>query len=66
MPEGSILTIYTVSGELVFNAEETGFRIEWDGRTRGGKMVSSGVYYYVIRRGTVVLLKGALIITHQY
>jgi hypothetical protein len=63
MPEGSVLAIYSVSGETVFSAGEIGFRAEWDGRTSGGKMVSPGIYYYVIRRGNVVLLKGVLIVS---
>lgn len=64
MPEGSVLTIYSVSGEKVWNEGETGFRAEWDGRTKGGRMVASGVYYYVVRRGTEALLKGVLMIDY--
>lgn len=63
MPEGSTLTIYSISGETVFNASEMGFRAEWDGRTKGGKFAASGIYYYVIRRGNAVLLKGILILS---
>jgi hypothetical protein len=62
MPEGTALTIYSVSGESVFDAEENGYRVEWDGRTKGGKIASPGVYYYVVRRGKTVLLKGVLLI----
>jgi hypothetical protein len=63
MPEGSTLAIYSISGERVFNASEMGFRVEWDGRTKGGKFAAPGIYYYVIRRGNAVLLKGVLILS---
>jgi hypothetical protein len=62
MPEGSTLDIYTVSGERVFHAPEVGYRVEWDGRTEGGKSVASGLYYYFIRRQSELLAKGILII----
>jgi hypothetical protein len=63
MPEGSSLAIFTVSGEKVFDGVESGYRLEWDGRAGNGKLVSSGIYYYVVRQGTVILGKGVLIIS---
>ena len=62
MPAGSVLTIYTVSGELVFRAQENGFRVEWDGRTSGGKPIAAGVYYALVRLGQEDLLKTVLIV----
>jgi hypothetical protein len=65
MPEGSIFAIYTVSGEKVFEIVESGFRAEWDGKTKGGKSVAPGVYYYLVRRSQETLLKGILIIKNS-
>jgi len=62
MPTGSRLLIFTVSGEKVFEAEEMGFRVEWDGQTDKGGRASPGIYYYCIRREQETLLKGVLII----
>jgi hypothetical protein len=62
MPSGSRLAIFTVSGEKVFEAGETGFRVEWDGRTNQSSRVSPGIYYYCVRREQETLLKGVLII----
>lgn len=64
MPEGSTLTIYTVSGETVFTAGERGLRAEWDGRTLGGRGAAPGVYYYAVRRGDALFLEGVLLIEH--
>jgi hypothetical protein len=62
MPEGSVLTVYTVSGELVFRAQEIGYRVEWNGLTSGGKPVAAGVYYALVRLGSEILLKTVLLV----
>jgi sugar lactone lactonase YvrE len=63
MPEGASLTIYTISGEKVFTAQEKGFRVEWDGKNEKGSPVVSGIYYYVVHRNQETLLSGVLILT---
>lgn len=49
---GSILRIYTLTGELVWEAEDTGNgQVEWDGRTRSRqRVVASGIYLYIAER----------------
>jgi hypothetical protein len=63
MPEGSSLTIYTLSGEKVFSAVESGYRAEWDGKTEKGAQAATGAYYYLVRRNREILLKGVLILS---
>jgi hypothetical protein len=65
MPKGSSLAVYTVSGEKVFESLELGFRVEWNGKTKGGKTVVPGVYYYVVKQVKTVLLKGVLIVKSE-
>jgi hypothetical protein len=62
MPEGSSLTIYTVSGEKVFSAQEVGYRVEWDGKTGKGTPAGPGVYFFLIRRNQETLLKGTFVL----
>jgi len=62
MPDGSAFNLYTVSGETVFKAEEVGHRVEWDGKTQGGKIAAPGIYYYVVRSGVETLQKGVLVL----
>ncbi|MBD3298606.1 MAG: hypothetical protein GF341_08130 [candidate division Zixibacteria bacterium] len=45
-PFGSHVYIYTVSGELVADMDASQ---GWDGRTRDGRFVASGIYLFVIR-----------------
>ncbi len=61
-PSGSSLEIYTVSGELVNTEREVNGLIEWDGRNDFGNKVSSGIYYYAIKKGDRVLLTGKLLV----
>jgi len=36
------------------------YRVEWDGRNVAGRLVSSGIYYYRLKAGSVVLTKRLL------
>jgi flagellar hook assembly protein FlgD len=63
MPEGSSFAVYAVSGENVFSAQETGSRVEWDGKNGKGNPVVPDIYYYVVRRNQETLLRGVLIIS---
>jgi hypothetical protein len=49
------------SDEMVFQAGEAGFRVEWDGRTESGKVIFPGIYFD--RKGKDVLLKRTLVIS---
>jgi hypothetical protein len=63
MPPGARLSVYTVSGEKVFQRAETNGWVEWDGTTPQGMPVSPGIYYYVVNLGKDVLLKGVVLFT---
>jgi hypothetical protein len=65
-PPGAVLSIYTVSGELAVTAEaDSQGWIRWDGRNKFGILVSSGIYYYVVRTGDNTLLNGTLLIVRN-
>lgn len=65
-PTNAILSIYTVSGELVINADaDNQGWIYWNGRNRYGALVSGGIYYYVVQAGDDVLLTGKLLIVRN-
>jgi N-acetylneuraminic acid mutarotase len=63
---GGVLTIYTVSGELVATAkaDDNGL-IQWDGRNKFGVNVAGGIYYYIVTTGGTTgtpLLNGTLLV----
>ena len=62
-PAGSSLCIYTVSGELVASklVNDNNW-IYWDGRNRFGVPVSAGIYFYIIKTGSAVLMQGTLLV----
>jgi uncharacterized repeat protein (TIGR01451 family) len=45
---GSIIRIFTISGEAVIAINTSLIREEWDGKNRSGQEVSAGIYYYII------------------
>jgi len=66
MPQGiNNCRIFDSSGALVAKLEETNFsRFEWDGKTSGGQLCASGVYFFVVSdetgksaRGKIVLIR---------
>jgi uncharacterized repeat protein (TIGR01451 family) len=62
---GSLITIYTVSGEMVASIDCKVIRAEWNGKNNRGSRVSPGVYFYIIknletgkaRRGKIFIVK---------
>lgn len=62
VPTGTSLDLYTVSGEKVISVPEIGGNIQWDGRNKGHWMTATGLYYYVIKNGSQVLLTGKLLV----
>jgi hypothetical protein len=62
VPAGATVNIYTVSGEMVHQETAPGGLIQWDGKTMNGRVVATGVYYYLIRQGDQILAEGVLII----
>jgi len=66
MPSGTNkCSIFSASGALVMELEENPFaRFEWDGKNKAGKLVSSGIYFYVVtdadgdtKRGKIAIIR---------
>lgn len=63
---GSILVIYTVSGEVVHSMTAAGIRSYWDGKNRHGKACSPGIYYWTAKNTkTNLVQKGTLFISRK-
>lgn len=62
---GSIIHIYTVSGELVMSFNATDMTVYWDGKNRFGYMSSPGVYYWLIKTPSNKIYKGKLFIVNS-
>ncbi|MCQ2091071.1 MAG: gliding motility-associated C-terminal domain-containing protein [Fibrobacter sp.] len=64
--ENASVSIYNRGGSLIryFHGEEVyGGRIDWDGKGKDGKLVTPGVYYYVVKSPSKVK-KGKFIVIH--
>ncbi len=46
LPEGSLIQIYNRWGVLILESDSPD--VSWEGHTKGGSEVSSGVYYYIM------------------
>ena len=62
LPDGSTVEIYTLSGELVCRVTPVAQLAQWDGRNLNGVLVSSGIYYYVVRQGSSALAEGKFLV----
>lgn len=49
---GSLIEIFTISGEDVKTISMPGKRGTWDGKNRNGRAVSPGIYYFAIKNQT--------------
>ena len=61
-----MVSIYTVSGELVRQVPETGGLAQWDSRNRFGVPASSGIYFYTVQSGNQVLQIGKFLLTTHH
>jgi len=60
---GSLIQIYTLSGERVAAIQAPSIKVTWDGRNGMGRKVSSGIYYFVIHnQSTGQVKKGKLFV----
>jgi len=62
---GSLIHIYTVSGELVMSLDATDMTVYWDGKNRFGYMSSPGIYYWLIKTPSNKIYKGKLFIVNS-
>ncbi len=65
LPPGSTVSFYTVSGELVYKSAEVAGWAYWDGTNPQDRLVSSGIYYYIVLNGKQVLLRGKLLFINE-
>jgi len=64
MPSNSLLRVYTVSGDLVWEYQHTGSlgNVEWDTANRSGELIASGVYIYRVENADGGSMFGRLVI----
>ena len=62
LPPNAKIYFYTVAGELVNYFTESGGWAYWDGTNQQGRMVSNGIYFYVVESQNKVLMRGKLLI----
>jgi hypothetical protein len=63
MVPGSLITFYTLSGEIVTSIDCAWVTQEWNARNRQGSVVSPGIYYYLItNQNTKQIKRGKLFI----
>ncbi len=62
LPEGVVVKLFTITGELVWWAAEQNDCAFWDGRNREGAKVSPGTYYYTMTREKKVLKRGKIVV----
>jgi hypothetical protein len=49
VPPGSVITIYTLSGEFVTALDTNEIRMEWDATNNWKQPVAPGIYFYTMR-----------------
>ena len=68
VPPGASVSIYTLSGEAVWGANQSSFQYGspdteiWDGTNQNGVLVSPGIYYYAVMDGNRLLLRGKFMV----
>jgi uncharacterized repeat protein (TIGR01451 family) len=66
MVPGSVIQIFTISGEAVAAITAQGTNVTWDGKNSGGGSMSAGIYYFVITNKTTnTALKGKLFVVNN-
>ncbi len=66
MPGQSVITIYTLTGEIVMNFYSKNSVVTWNGKNTNSRPVSPGVYYYVIRlKNSTGTLTGKIFVVKQ-
>jgi hypothetical protein len=65
LPQGSLVSFYSLSGELVLALGTVGNRVEWNGKNRYGVPVAAGIYYYIVENDGKVLDRGKILLTRR-
>ena len=63
MPANSLLQVYTINGEKVIEEKDQSGVIEWSARNKNNKIVSEGVYIYVLKDSNGQKKTGKIAIT---
>jgi hypothetical protein len=66
LPEHARVSIFTVSGEQVWQGGQVNGMALWDGRDREGVEVSSGIYYYVVQSDAQLLKRDKFLVVHGH
>lgn len=59
---GSLIQIFTISGELVISTYTDDNKFLWDAKNKRGSKISAGIYYWIIKTPTNKTYKGSLFI----
>jgi uncharacterized repeat protein (TIGR01451 family) len=62
---GSMISIFTVSGDHVSSMKAGDITVYWDGKNRYGSISSPGIYYWVVKTPDNRVYKGKLFIVGQ-
>ncbi len=65
LPQGSMVWIYTVSGEWVQTVAEIQGTATWDGRNRFGTQAAMGIYFFTVQKGNQVLQRGKFLLVNN-
>ena len=59
---GSLIQIFTISGELVIGVYSSENKFFWDAKNRKGCKISAGIYYWVIKTPANEVYRGSLFV----
>jgi uncharacterized repeat protein (TIGR01451 family) len=66
MVPGSVIQIFTISGEAVAAISAQSPNVEWNGKNSGGSSMAAGIYFFVITNKTTnSTLKGKLFVVNN-
>ena len=65
LPDGAVVDIYTLSGELSREVAPVNQMATWDGRNGKGVWVSTETYFYVVQLGGQVLKEGKILVVTE-
>lgn len=64
MPQGAIIQILTLSGEVVANLHVNYPKEHWNGRNNYDAQISPGIYFYLVLKDNKAFLSGKLFVVN--